>query len=421
MIALSFFLFLFAVFYLLSKLGFKFSLLHFLLLGFTFKLTGLFLMGVDDGEYTSFEYFLYFLVSFLLGIAVASALNQRSIKKIERKKVIRIEGFSSFRIDFFFLSIVLIGFCVYHYFIVGIPLFSEEVETLRFQASHSGFFGLPSRIVNFSILFYLVLLLVLYYFKFINIKVLLVFIIFPILVILFAGFKSSIVVIIHLLILTYRLTDNRIKFFYMVVALVPVVIYVFFTFSQYKTLQDQDLFVYILNRLTVINANTFDYIIDVFHSDYSFGYGYGVLNDLVYPFMRLIGNSDVYTVNTALSASFYGVELGDFTVPVTPSIFGYFYLEFGFIGAVILSFLSGWLYVYTYVCANKSRTMLKASLFLFSEYMLFIAYGSGNPVYVLVNYSIGIGIIVLIYLMIKFLRQLLFSSHKAKVVYSRDI
>jgi oligosaccharide repeat unit polymerase len=421
MIVTILFFSLFVIYFFLKILGLKFTLLHLLLLGFTLKLVGLYFMGNNSGEYKSFVYFLYFYMSFIMGIFTYTYLRRSKISKISKVTVLEIKNKKYLNIEYIFLTLVLALFIVYHYSVIGIPLFNSEVETLRFQAASSGLFGLPSRIVNYSILFYFIYLLLLFYYSFLNKFIFGLFALLPVSVILFAGFKSSILVILHLLIVTYRFSNIKLRIRYFLYVFIPVFGYVVFVFGQYKTLQDQDFFAYLIERLTIINANTFDYIIDSYYEKYTLGFGLGFLNDLLYPFMKLLGNNSVHTVNTMLSMDFYSVQEGGFSVPVTPSIFGYYFLEFGFIGTLISSFLSGIFYVYIYIKGNESIKIFHRSIFLFTEYMLFISYGSGNPMYVFVNYLIGVLIIITIVLLVKSIRQILAKRGLFSIIYKKGV
>jgi hypothetical protein len=409
-LALSIFI-LILIFLILKKLGYNLSTLHLLLLNFVLKVVGLYLIGIESGEFKSLEYFLYFFVSFLIGLFFYSSINKEIISSIIRPKIANVQNIKDLKLEYIIITLIILFFITYHYIKLGVPLFSSETEILRFQASSSGLLGIPSRIVNFSIIFYFIYLLFMYYYKLIDKKNLFLFSLVPIITILLSGSKSSVIVIFELFMASYRFSSNRLKIKHFLFFFTASLIYFYYTFPKYQSLKELNILTYVLQRLTVINANTFDYIIDVFAPSFSLDFDSVIINDLIYPFNKLFGRSDVMTVNTILSSSFYNVKGFDFAVPVTPGIFGYYYLEFGFYGTIILSFLSAILYVKIYMNANKSVPLVKKTFFVFLEYMLYIAYSTGNPIYTFINYLVGALIIFVLHL---FLRSF-FSLDKGRL------
>lgn len=399
----------------LAKVGYKIGIIHLLMFTLMLKSIGLYRIG-QDVTYLPFVYYNILLAIFLVGVFFSAIINHNSLVRTISPSV---EFVRKGRLKNQYLLVYGLVFllCAYHYSVVGIPLFSSEIEIARFSAAESGFYGLPSRVVNYSIIFILLSLLIMKMYRFIGIRELLILSIFPVIVILFSGSKAALFVVVHFLLLTNRLRKTRLSRTGIILLLISVLTYFAITFSLYETSVENSIFQYVFDRLTIINADTFDYIVHTYKDIYPYGNGTGLINDFLYPLYKLAGQ-DVVTVNTLISSAFYNVPASRFTVPVTPSIFGYFYLEFGFIISAILTFVVGYAFMSFHCLANKKIVLWSKILVLYVEYMLFIAIASGNPIYVFINYSVGVVILLALLVVSKLVVQSFRSTALTTLKYS---
>lgn len=274
----------------------------------------------------------------------------------------------------------------YHYYVIGIPLLSEDIEVLRFSQRASGLMGIPSRLANYAPIV-IVIYCALYrnYFR-ISKSVAYWAILVSVIGLILQGHKSSVLVLVLSLIVAYRFipaTLREIKYTVLMPAILLAMVYALAVFYLMETLLGYGVAEYMVERLTTISVAPLDYAYSgemkptlILPSI--------ILHDLIYPFATAFGY-DVESVNTQLSHGIYGVGGGEFTVPVTPGFIGYFYLEFGkwgtFLASFIVGAISGNLYQITARCTNV-RTKGAAMYF---EYIFFLGLTIGNLFYLIPN------------------------------------
>ena len=94
---------------------------------------------------------------------------------------------------------------------------------------------------------------------------------------------------------------------------------------------------------------------------------------------------DVETSNIQLSRFIYNIEDGDFTVPVTPGITAYAFVELGEIGTYIFMFLLSLFILYLYHKTTHSHSIYSIIFILTTEYLLYVGITSGNLFYLVGN------------------------------------
>lgn len=285
----------------------------------------------------------------------------------------------------------------YHYYALGIPLLSDDIEVLRFSQRSSGILGIPSRLASYAPIV-VVIYGVLYrnYFR-VSKRVAYLAILISAIGLTLQGHKSSVLVLVLSLIVAYRFiptTLREIKYIVVLPAILLAMVYALTVFHLMETLSSYGVAEYVVERLTTVSVAPLDYMYSG-EMKPTLLLPSIILHDFIYPFATAFGY-DVDTVNTQLSREIYGVLPGDFTVPVTPGFVGYFYLEFGKWGTLLASFVvggvSGLLYRFSERC-TKVRTKGAAVYF---EYVLFLGLTTGNLFYLIPNALITLVLFVLL-------------------------
>lgn len=275
---------------------------------------------------------------------------------------------------------------VYHYSVIGIPLLSDNISVARFQVAASGLFGIPSRFATYapSLIFFFVLSMLVG--RVIGGPGAFILIIVSGALLALQGHKSSLLQLPLLALIAYQILDRRtLKYLMLWSALIaPIGAYfVYEVFMRIGGFGDLAFFDYLLERFTGIAmapvysmySNSFEPI--------ALGNSY-MLNDIAYPFMKVIGGN-FETVNLQLSRFIYGVESGEFSVPVTPGIFPYFYSDLGLSGSLIATAILSWLSIRIIRKSCSAKTISKTVFYLWLQYTMYVGVSSGNIFYLLPN------------------------------------
>lgn len=348
---------------------------------------------IIDGDYSLNSYLISYLISntlVLIGYSIVKEL----------KVGVGVYAASAVKINYLAIQIsfLIISFVIFlHYAIVGIPFLSESFDSVRFLQANSGYLGIPSRFASYmpSIM---MLTLVFYLFhggirvwqrRIMTALVLVVFIL--------QGHKSSLLQVVLLGVVAYPYCDIKsqlkgsFKWFFVLSLMAG-----YFLFTQLVTTQDLQFFKYVISRLSTMMHSSGEYLIELDANDFTFFMNNPVINDLLYPINKLF-NSEYEALNTQLSRKIYGVDDGDFSVPVTPGFFAYHYFSLGLYPEKIYSFLIG---VIVGLLDQRSRLtmrpMIKVS-YVFISYWLYIGYTSGNLYYLIPNVIFCLTFFILFY------------------------
>lgn len=338
---------------------------------------------VLDGDYSINSYLMSYLLSnvfLLLGFIFVKEWRKTGGVKPIKNPVVSV-SYSAMTISFWFITMTTL----LHYVIVGIPFLSGSFDEVRFLQANSGYLGIPSRFASYMPS---IMMLVFVFYLFNRevpawqrrIMMLLVFVVF-----LFQGHKSSVLQMILLAVIAYPYCEiksqlrSNLKWF-----LVLSMIAGYYLFSKLATIQGFDLLTYLISRYSIIMHSSSEYLIEMEISDFTLFMNNPVINDLLYPLNKIL-SSGYETLNTQLSRKVYGVNEGDFSVPVTPGFFAYHYFSFGSYFEKIIAVLIG---VVTGLLDDKSRLTQRPLIKLaccFFSYWIYIGYTSGNLYYLISN------------------------------------
>lgn len=357
-------------------------------------------MSVKTSDYYPVSIYIALSLSFLLGYKVI--FNPRKVFCITKPKSnfnlkYLPSAVSSLYVTFF----ILLLFTVYHYSVVGIPIFSGNVEIERFEFTNSGLFGLPGRVILFGIPIYYII--VNGFRRFSNVSYHLLkkplYLSFFLLVFtrLAAGFKGAIVEIILITFfcnITSLQNFNIIKLFRKYsLSIFIAVVFAFGVARLYKTitLNYNSGTQYFIERLTTIAALPGYRVIQGKISNYA-TYSNSLLNDLNYYLPKyFLGSyqSDAFPFVKIVSSSIYGTSLqaDSFIVPVTIGALATLYYDFGAY-SFLFSFLLGMLFARSELKARSSENILQYSIALISIVCIQHYIIRGDLIYNLLNWSI---------------------------------
>lgn len=304
-------------------------------------------------------------------------------------------------------AVIVFAFVVYHYAIGGIPLFSSSVETLRFDLARSGLLGIPSRMQAIGILFVLFLLgtyaqrvvrrpryarrLLLFMYGLTAITLLL------------SGFKSSLIVLIEVLVIlntyvpSWRYRERlsvRVLAVYSAVALLAV----FVIAGVYAAARgvDIDIVSRVVERIFYVSGRPFYFVVTEFVPTHGSTQGHLLWLDVQYLLGQLgvISNYVDLTGSQVISSALHGrSSLVEFVVPTTINIFGWLYVEWGTAGLAVGSFVLGTGLSWLYYRPFRSRSILGQTCLLYLQLAVFVAVTRGN-----VGYAMGNRIVTLLFL-----------------------
>ena len=157
-------------------------------------------------------------------------------------------------------------------------------------------------------------------------------------------------------------------------------------FYSFNTLSDYKIFDYLIARYSSIMHGSAVHLFTLDEDSFNFFGGNAAINDTLYPLLKLI-DQDVATLNTQLSADFYGVPNLIFTVPVTPGFYAYHAFFLGSFLSVIAAFIYGVFIGFLYKSALKTSRPCVTVVNLFLVYWMYVGYTSGNLYYLILNIS----------------------------------
>ncbi|MHB0913504.1 MAG: hypothetical protein ACYC2Y_08665 [Armatimonadota bacterium] len=290
-------------------------------------------------------------------------------------------------------------FVFYHFAVGGIPAFSPDVETVRFDFTSSGLFGIPGRMSMFGWPF-VVLLVSFYYWrtrdeslKSLFYTVWGVFL----LISLASGFKSSLVQVLTLILLSRIIAGKPIyltklfsrRFMMLYVAAVGYAGWMSFRYGSIGLTGMADLVNYMKLRAGVLAAVPGYYTITSLPANES-GHLY-LVQDLLYTLHKYfhIGmvSADTFPLDKIVSSALYNTPLSAdaWIVPVTIGGFAQLYADAGLVGALVLMVLTGIALAYAVLRCTSKRTPFSAAALGLGIQMIMVYLLNGNLVYVIVN------------------------------------
>ena len=302
-------------------------------------------------------------------------------------------------------------FIFYHYFMIGIPFLSENIDTLRFNVRASGLFGLPSRLAFYGITVLFVITLLSFEYDFVK-KIHLVgyFLIIFLFILLQSG-KSSVLPLFFYLIICIPFINNKKKYIYnkknFIFLIILILYYFVFIYNRLQSISSDNIFEYYILRKTEIAYNSGIFLLyNMSHNDFNFVFNNAVLNDLFYPIFTLF-EENVTTLNEQLSRALY-FNYTSLSVPVTPGWFAYHY--FIFRESALLTFAYSFCFgIFNGFLENKamaSSSLVKKTTFITIMYWMWAGYTKGNIYYIVLN--------LLLTLLILFMINIYFKKNKTE-------
>ena len=274
----------------------------------------------------------------------------------------------------------------YHYSVVGVPLFSENIGVERFQQAASGLFGIPSRFATYGPALMFLFILTMLDSGLVRGWLASILIAGCAVLFVLQGHKSSLLQLPLLAVVCYSVLGGTTRRYLLRYATLIAGVGMYLVYEVFVRIGGFDnlaFFEYLVERLSSIGmAPVYAMYSESFQPialvDLYF------INDAIYPFSKALGGG-LETVNTQLSRYIYGVEDGQFSVPVTPGIFPYLYSDFGFAGSLLSAVLLSWVSVGLIRKACLSRNVSNRVFYLWLQYTLYVGFSSGNLFYLLPN------------------------------------
>jgi hypothetical protein len=287
------------------------------------------------------------------------------------------------------LLFVVVALSAIHYWRLGeIPLFSASIDVLRFEISDSGLFGIPSRGATIGPI--LLLACVVAAWRTMSPRRRIVFVTAIVILSAFRGHKSALVEYLTYALLVVPWVVRADRAFLMGAAAVGAGLFIYFSSASYSTLETQyGFFDYIAARSALYQH---DLVAFIMNSSLRYDLSQ-IMQELAYPALKVL-NPSLQTLNQELSASYYGVQYGAFTVPVTPGPVGMSILINERVGVPVLAFATVTIPALLYHLRKRATDDRIVSALNFALFTLFVALSSGNFFYWISN-SIASALIIL--------------------------
>lgn len=380
---------------------------------------GILSLSVKHGNFAPINTFAISMYALWLGnIVVPPVARQRETPYRQRTGP---QAFS----DWLVFSL-LFALVIYRFSAGGIPLLSDNLIVERFDTTASGLFGIPERVVLYSLPFFVLGLSAKLHvhrlgkwqaYRGIRSLSRLAWITFLASMVL-SGFKSSVLNVLVVWALAQfaaRSAPSVGRSFgdslarragFAATASIGVVLafMAVAALSQlYPSIRSTPSASYVVERATEIAGGPFFHIVDSFVPQYGAGARY-LLNDIGYftdtivhwhihpGFFNVSWEYANLTTTKLVSADMWHRPLDRFQVPITTTIFGYLYLLAGRAGAIGGALLFGSLLALLDRLQNRYlalRNFNYLAVVIFAEWFAFTVAVKGNPVYLGVNFAFG--------------------------------
>lgn len=287
------------------------------------------------------------------------------------------------------LLFVVVALSVIHYWRLGeIPLFSAGIDVLRFEVADSGLFGIPSRGATIGPIVLLASLCAAW--PTLSPRRRMVFVTTIVVLSALRGHKSALLEYITYALLVVPWVVRADRIFALGAAVVGAGLFVYFSAASYRTLETQyGFFDYIAARSALYQHDLVAFILNS-----SIRYDPSqIVQELAYPVLKVL-NPSIQTLNQQVSASYYGVQYGTFTVPITPGPVGMSILINERVGMPIMAFATVTIPTLLYHLRQRATDDRIVSALNFVLFTLFVALSSGNFFYWMSN-SIASAVVIL--------------------------
>jgi hypothetical protein len=297
-------------------------------------------------------------------------------------------------------SCIVVILTFYHFLISGVPLFSEDVETARFDFTSSGLFGIPGRMFLFGLPFTVLLVSVAAVRRIAPVSRTLVYFVWGSYAItcLLGGFKGGLVVVLTTMLLARSIVGRplslrRAVMGWRVLVIVGALVYCGLISFRYRSLgltSPGDVIPYLATRATTSAAAPGYLVFSRYGTDGAGGDHYA--QDAAYFFRKylpFIFPDDGVTLpfDKTVSAALYHTPISStsFIVPVTVGAFPELVSNVGVGAAMTGMFLIGVCISYFVSRAQLSSGAFQSALFALTVNLLQIYILNGNLVYTCFN------------------------------------
>ena len=277
-----------------------------------------------------------------------------------------------------FVSVV-VTLTFYHFFLSGVPLLSEDVETARFDFTSSGMLGIPGRMFLFGLPFAVFLVSLSAARRLTRVSRKLMYLVWSSYASasLLGGFKGGLVSVLTTMLLARSasgtpLSLKRVLVGWRVAVIVGAMAYCALISFRYRSLgltNPSDVLPYLASRATVSAAAPGYLVFNRFGTGGSGGGQFA--QDLGYflhkylPFLPLDGDDLILPFDKTVSAALYHTPISKnaFIVPVTVGAFPELVANVGTTGAMFGTFFVGAFLSYLVTGAQTCKTPFKSGLF----------------------------------------------------------
>ena len=310
------------------------------------------------------------------------------------------------------LALIVVLFVCYHFSASGVPLFSDDVETERFDFTSSGLFGIPGRMFLFGLPFVVLLVSMATGRRLARVPRWLSPVIWAAYVSagLLGGFKGGLVTVLGTMLLARTVLSRPLSIRHVAAGWRAMVIFAALLSCaiislRYKSLglaSPRDVLPYLAMRATTSAAAPGHLAIVRYGIDGSGGEQF--LGDVGYfmgKYLPFAGSDPApgLPFDKQMSAALYHTPIspGAFIVPVTVGAFPELVVNVGVIIAFFGMGLLGVLFAHLVSQARRCTSLFRAATLAFAVYLLQIYLLNGNLVYTVCNFMVMSGILLTIY------------------------
>jgi len=295
---------------------------------------------------------------------------------------------------------VVVTLTFYHFFASGVPLFSEDVETARFDFTSSGFFGIPGRMFLFGLPFTVLLVSTAAFRRLVPVSRALLYFVWLSYIAtgLLGGFKSGLVAVLTIMLLARSVVGRPLSLRRAVVGwrvfiIVGALIYCGLIAFRYRSLgltSPSDVLPYLAERATTSAAAPGYLVFSRYGTEGTGGDHYA--QDASYflakylPFV-IPDDGIALPFDKTVSAALYNTPISGkaFIVPVTVGAFPELVSNLGVGAAMTGMFLVGVFISYFLSRAQSSKGAFQSAMFALTVNRLQIYVLNGNLVYTCFN------------------------------------
>ena len=345
-------------------------------------------IGIENNNNMPALIFMSGMIGLLLGLMIGNKNSSGQPQIINIRLKLKKRNQHN-RMLLLFVAFITLG-VIYHYAVGGMPIFSPNIITDRFDNNTSGLFGLPGRINLFGT-YFAFFLAAISFLSTGDLKTKRIAIYSAVLLLVslaLGGNKGNIIQFIAAVIFLSPYATKPINSYiqikhkgfnlkyYILGAAIAVLFYTSVS-SVHMSAGDR---LYgsaseaIIKRIFEISGQAFYVVATELIENEGYGYGKYLLNDMV-AFLSNLGIVSGGGFTTTQIASSYvtgrALDAGLFLVPVTITSNGYFLVEFGYFGPIVFSTVLGVIMSYLYYAPLMTKNITYRAFFIFAQAFVF--------------------------------------------------